>query len=90
MSYENIHINDGKCAPAPAPGVPLLTMMEKANAIADTPTVDAVEVVRCRNCRFAHRVDGPREKYSCAKGNYCTPWLNGDDFCSNGERRADE
>lgn len=23
-------------------------------------------------------------------GNYCTPWLNGDDFCSNGERRADE
>lgn len=53
------------------------------------PTVDAVEVVRCRDCRFAHRVDGPREKYSCVNGNYFTPWFNGDDFCSRGERRCE-
>lgn len=53
------------------------------------PTVDAVIPVRCKECRFAHRVDGPREKYSCAKGSYFTPWFDGDDFCSRGEKRCE-
>lgn len=66
------------------------------NAVLDSidsqPTVDAVEVVRCRDCKwympgdlftdimFCHRlkkVNGKPAKY-----NYCA-----DDFCSYGERR---
>lgn len=54
------------------------------------PTVDAVEVVRCRDCRFAHRVDSKYEAYDCAKAAYTAPWFGADEFCSRGERRCDE
>ena len=56
-----------------------------ANAIANAPTVDAVEVVRCKDCKHWVRT---------ASGGFCdnpdgllgvdTP----DDFCSCGERRG--
>lgn len=55
-------------------------------------TIDAVEVVRCRDCIFAEPISedkiGYREReLSCA-------WLGcamlPEDFCSNGERRADD
>lgn len=51
--------------------------------IAESPTVDAVEVVRCNDCKFIHD-----------KG-YCTivtgmTRINPDDFCSRGERRTDD
>ena len=59
-----------------------------------TPTVDAVEVVRCRDCKH-HRT--LRDRDMCAKN---ADMLNGrevglkatraDDFCSRGERRTDE
>lgn len=52
------------------------------------PTVDAVEVVRCKDCKY------------CDIGSYrgnCNLWDDGygalvsmDDFCSQGERRKDE
>ena len=48
------------------------------------PKVDAVEVVRCKNCNKRN-------------GDYCHRYHDGysafihqDDFCSNGERRNDE
>lgn len=55
------------------------------------PTVDAVEVVRCKNCKHASMTIGGQCKY-------CSFWsemfdaneqlyLDGDDFCSNGERK---
>ena len=59
--------------------------------IAKQPTVDAVEVVRCRDCRFSHLTnDGVREY--C---DYCDYYENGviavcfelDHFCSHGKRR---
>ena len=54
--------------------------------IDDAPTVDAVEVVRCKDCK--HR-------YTAASGViFCTQHLtmsaNDDDFCSYGERREGE
>ena len=64
--------------------------------IADTPTVDAVEVVRCKDCKHAYI-----NKYSAESGvalcrlltkrigsfNFITEH---DDFCSFGERRTEE
>lgn len=52
--------------------------------VEEQPTVDAVEVVRCKDCKY------------CDRGN-CDFWDDGygaivsmDDFCSQGERRKDE
>lgn len=52
--------------------------------IDNAPTVDAVEVVRCEDCRyFAHTVDW----YECGfHDHYTMP----DNYCSYGERRTDE
>ena len=60
-------------------------------AIENAPTVDAVEVVRCKECVWCHPIEDL---------NYCenpnTPWINDpdydditvadNDFCSYGER----
>ena len=72
------------------------------DAVDEVPTVgDAVEVVRCRECKHAE----PYERMDGATGYYChykhsvfeyangrkyTPVRESDDFCSYGERRADE
>lgn len=66
------------------------------------PTVYAVEVVRCKDCRWArekdHRepTDTPRELIcQCFKHHYIpAPWgarmaVSPDDFCSYGERKTD-
>lgn len=55
------------------------------------PTVDAVEVVRCKDCRSFER--------KCAGLGYCYTWdydeglfpneVEDNDFCSYGERRTD-
>ena len=75
------------------PDVGTLTGLNMAEiSIGIAPTVDAVEVVRCKDCGFyeAHR--------NCQYG-YCWHWdyeagespneVDGDDFCSYGERRSD-
>ena len=55
--------------------------------IEKAPTVDAVEVVRCRDCKHWQEHDGEM---------YCGCWANlmtdpaADDFCSYGERREEE
>lgn len=55
----------------------MVRLLEKA------PTVDAVEVVRCRDCKH-YKPD----EYECgcdfAGG---LPYVKADDFCSYGERR---
>lgn len=53
--------------------------------IADTPTVDAVPVVRCRECKQGE-VDDPDfpDQYYCHAG---CGWNNGDFYCSYGERK---
>ena len=50
------------------------------------PTIDAVEVVRCKDCRhrYLHDVD---ETYYCANGCGLTDCVKPDDFCSHGERK---
>ena len=68
--------------------------------VCDAPTVDAVEVVRCQDCAHWHEETGWCNKHSHfigAEGEACHPWessqwkmLGADDFCSWGERRADD
>jgi hypothetical protein len=54
-----------------------------AEMVEDAPTVDAVEVVRCKDCK--------RYSQSGLCNLYCNISLpmNPDDFCSYGERRTD-
>lgn len=60
--------------------------------VASAPTVDAVEVVRCKGCKFytesENRCDHPYMDYDV---ECYDQWLvvNPDDFCSCGERRSD-
>ena len=58
--------------------------------IENAPAVDAVEVVRCRDCKF-------RKSTFNGEDYFCTVWdaddsetayVTDDDFCSYGERRA--
>lgn len=53
--------------------------------IADTPTVDAVPVVRCRDCKYSYEDISGR----CCSHGPCKDWVVLDDsFCSQGERRT--
>lgn len=54
------------------------------NCLKQTPTADVVEVVRCKNCQFAYWENG--EPIWCNNFLYA---INGNEFCSYGERRED-
>ena len=55
-----------------------------ADMISDFPTVDAVEVVRCRECKHGE-IDDPDfpDQYYCHAG---CGWSKGDFYCAYGER----
>ena len=55
-------------------------------AIAGQPTVDAVEVVRCKNCKHYHHYG--EDVYGCR--TYGMMKTKPDGFCSYGERREGE
>ena len=55
--------------------------------IENAPTVDAVEVVRCKDCKHYNESEQGCDHF----GYYShTPYVDEDDFCSYGERRTDE
>ena len=69
-----------------------LLMYQVKRAIRDAPTVDAVEVVRCKDCKHYSFIpeldDAPKCTKLCglhSKAHKPKP----DDFCSHGERRTD-
>ena len=54
-------------------------------SISALPSVDAVEVVRCKDCRyFTHYADGCGV---CTEKDNILTYQNQNDFCSYGERR---
>lgn len=57
--------------------------------VANTPTIDAVPVVRCKDCKNAG-INNYTGKLFCKKprGCYGIVPTKKDDFCSYGERRA--
>lgn len=62
-------------------------------ALDDIPTADVVEVVRCKDCKFAKHCYGDVFDCTCP----ITPWAsdeysiftNANDYCSYGERSED-
>ncbi len=58
------------------------------DAVEKAPAVDAVEVVRCEDCKWLY--DGP-DMYCCTKHTgLALIKPDGSSFCSYGERRADD
>lgn len=53
--------------------------------ILTAPTVDAVEVVRCRDCKH-YEIHKPKVLENCERNGYIVP-MKPDDFCSYGERK---
>ena len=50
------------------------------------PTIDAVAVVRCKDCKFfGYEIKPSTQEHSCR--NYSLPYCKPDDFCSYGERK---
>lgn len=67
----------------------LLTIIEK---ISCAPSVDAVPVVRCRDCKYYRPAErlGRKLPPDCgyfSVGKFLDTDLSPDDFCSRGERR---
>lgn len=56
--------------------------------IDEAPTEDVVEVVRCKDCKYWQDNNGGYPHEECRWGKGETP--DEDDFCSFGERRAEE
>ena len=60
-------------------GVKVLEWIDK------TPTIDAVPVVRCKDCKYRFKNNGhSRDGCPIIDANI---WMDGDDFCSHGERK---
>ena len=53
--------------------------------VEEMPTVDAVEVVRCRECKYRFGNNG-HSKNGCPIID-ANIWMDDDDFCSYGERK---
>ena len=53
--------------------------------IDDAPTIDAVPVVRCRECKYRFKNNG-HDKSGCPIID-ANIWMDDDDFCSHGERK---
>lgn len=61
----------------------ILSYEDTDNLMENAPTVDAVEVVRCENCKFSVDEDGEGWLW-------CNSWANGtprDGYCFEGERK---
>ncbi len=68
-------------------GVGYLIGTGRVDEIDEQPTVDAVPVVRCKDCKYT-TIDNDVVRRNC--GLHLVVNLNDDDFCSRGERKEDE
>ena len=57
-----------------------------AKQIADAPTIDAVRVVRCKDCKY-HEQEQPGMVYCPA---VVGGWVEDEWFCKGGERKDDD
>lgn len=73
----------------PHPGTTWRRGLELAvELLLEAPTVDAVEVIRCRDCkRF---VDNKEARVTYCRRSLQDMTVNPNDFCSYGERRKNE
>ena len=68
------------------PGELCYSEVDVANFLLHAPTVDAVPVVRCKDCKFGDWDSEPDDAMVCmrTKDGF---WRSGNDFCSYGERK---
>ena len=69
-------------------GAPLIV-----RAIESAPTEEVVHVVRCKDCKFwgiPHANDIEKSHYCCRDNMWCMPLRFADDYCSYGERSAND
>lgn len=59
-----------------------------AETVDKAPTIDAVEVVRCRECKYRFGNNG-HSKNGCPIID-ANIWMDDDDFCSYGERKDND
>lgn len=64
---------------------PMKSLDELINRINNAHTVDAVPVVRCKDCKH-YEIHRPKVLENCERNGYLIP-MSPDDFCSYGERR---
>lgn len=57
--------------------------------IENFPAADVKPVVRCKNCKYFCPYEGEEHKGDCAELVGLESCMYEDDFCSYGERRAD-
>lgn len=75
---------------SPLKALQFAEMVVDVRDIEDAPTVDAVEVVRCKDCKHYHKITETDKHCRCDIfcGCYDKPYpTEPDDFCSYGERR---
>ena len=63
---------------------------EFINTIKDAPTIDAVPVVRCKDCKYIGSKLSPTADYHTCKHQRAMIDAPVDGFCCWGERRTDE
>lgn len=78
-------------------GITATTVLKQTiTDIKNEPTIDAVPVVRCKDCRYWKDqaegvVEVPVCEYDCRNGKIgITQIMGAEDYCSHGERREDE
>lgn len=64
-----------------------LTGMDFVMMLENQPAVDAVEVVRCKDCKYWWSINELCTHARHVDGNVCCHECNAEDFCSDGERR---
>ena len=93
MANEKRLIDANKLAVHKFPLTPLRYHVGWNDAIAavieNAPTVDAVEVVRCKDCKYGY-FNKAHNAYLCKNPNGLTSHLKVDYFCSYGERRTED
>ena len=81
-----VHEKDGQLTGTASVGYYTETIEE---VLKQTKTVDAVEVVRCKDCEFCH-YNSSNDTYKCTTFNGMHRTVAVDDYCSYGERREEE
>ena len=67
--------------------------MASKYAVANAPTIDAAEVVRCKDCKYLNIINKAPLYAYCGKSNYIFHLFEEDTrehFCSWGERKENE
>lgn len=88
MESELIYRSEAIEALLKQPNTPTPSVIRRV--LRQVPTVDAVEVVRCKDCKHCFFDLSGRDYHICMKNGFLSRnRVQEDDFCSYGERRDD-